>query len=211
MMQEQEEETKSWTRIAVPLELIREVSMCRSWHRAQRREETGKLLDSQPSMRQSCPTPSRQGSEITAGDGEHRQREAEFMDDCRKQLLVWTHSPWDSRHETRASSSLTESQHTEGRWAWSSIPLAEEVGALVGDGRERETVDLKTVAHGSHPGPAEGHTSENVRGYKLDLMDIKRTQSWVGGKGEQKESREGWVWWWYTVQDSQINNLNNNS
>lgn len=51
MMQDQEEETKPWTRIAVPLELIREASMCRSWHRAQRREETGKLLDSQPSMR----------------------------------------------------------------------------------------------------------------------------------------------------------------
>lgn len=93
MMQEQEEETKSWTRIAVPLELIREVSVCRSWHRAQRREETGKLLDSQPSMRQSCPTPSRQGSEITAGDGEHRQREAEFMDDCRETVACVNSQP----------------------------------------------------------------------------------------------------------------------
>lgn len=53
-------------------------------------------------------------------------------------------------------------------------PLAEEVGALVGDGRERETVDVKTVAHGSHPWPVEDHTSENVRGIQARLDGSKK-------------------------------------
>lgn len=76
-------------------------------------------------------------------------------------------------HEICASSSQTKSQHREGG-GHEAPPPAKEVGALVGDGRERESVCFKTVAHSKSNHAQWKATYLRTHGeHNMDLMDVK--------------------------------------